>query len=365
VRKRYRALGVALVLLTGTALAYVLNGRQLYHDYQREYATYQFTPNGPCGALIAWSPPPTLFVGLYANQSRLLNLRYSSPTPQTLHITLSIPDVTQEESLEVQAAPAFQSRDFRPPLLGASTLDAVLGAGELRAEIHLSVHGAGGECDVTKPVLVKSRQWMHWYDPTTGKNNIPYLAGWVTPDAPAIRSLIGRAANRLAQQPATYPAISALVGYGDGTISPQAVHSQVNAIFDTLQQDYQVRYAEDNVPFNADAVQRIQLPSDVLENKYPTGMCVETTAILASAVERLGMRPFIVIVPGHAFLGVALGPNDDAPVTYWETSDLNGVSGAQANIHGDNEYADAFAQGHVLAVVNIQAERQQGIMPIE
>src|SRR5215467_13906006 len=100
VRKRYRTLGVALALLAGMALAYVLNGRQLYQGYQRQYATYQFTPNGPCGALIAWSPPSTLFVGLYVNQPRLLNLRYSSPTPQTLHITLSIPDVTQEESVE-------------------------------------------------------------------------------------------------------------------------------------------------------------------------------------------------------------------------------------------------------------------------
>jgi hypothetical protein len=95
-------------------------------------------------------------------------------------------------------------------------------------------------------------------------------------------------------------------------------------------------------------------------------MCLETTAILASAVEHLGMRPFIIIIPGHAFLGVALSADVGAPIEYWETSDLNdGVSGQQANIHGQNEYLTARSGGHILGVVDIQYERQQGIDPIE
>src|SRR5262249_5054724 len=141
--------------------------------------------------------------------------------------------------------------------------------------IHLNVRGDSGECDLTKRVLVNARQWMQWRDPLTGESNIPYLAGWVTPDAPAIHTLVGQT---------THGGIGALVGYGDGTVPAQAVLAQVDALFDTLHSVRQVRYASDNVPFNTDAVQRIQLPSDVLGSKFPIGMCVETTVILASAV---------------------------------------------------------------------------------
>ena len=78
------------------------------------------------------------------------------------------------------------------------------------------------------------------------------------------------------------------------------------------------------------------------------------------------MRPYIVIVPGHAFLGVALGVDPGSPVEYWETSDLNGgVDGSQADLHGNDEYATEAQHGAVERVIDIQYERAHGIAPIE
>jgi hypothetical protein len=78
------------------------------------------------------------------------------------------------------------------------------------------------------------------------------------------------------------------------------------------------------------------------------------------------LRPFIVIVPQHAFLGVALGPGPGAPLAYWETSDLNGgVNGDQASVHGKSEYNQFQQRGQILRVIDIQQQRQQGIEPIE
>jgi len=95
-------------------------------------------------------------------------------------------------------------------------------------------------------------------------------------------------------------------------------------------------------------------------------MCVETTAILASAVERLGMRPYLVFTASHAFLGVALSAKPDAPVAYWETSDLNGSAlGSQANVDGDAEYLTDRSTHAVTAVVDVAYERSQGIEPAE
>ncbi|HEV2459852.1 MAG TPA: hypothetical protein VGS80_15960, partial [Ktedonobacterales bacterium] len=98
-----------------------------------------------------------------------------------------------------------------------------------------------------------------------------------------------------------------------------------------------------------------------LSSPYPSAMCVETTAILASAIEALGMRPYFIIVPGHAFLGVALCADQTSLLGYWETSDLNGASGASANHDGNTKYDPS----QILRVIDVQYERNQGIEPIE
>jgi hypothetical protein len=131
-----------------------------------------------------------------------------------------------------------------------------------------------------------------------------------------------------------------------------------------LQQAYHLRYAQINVPFRQDAMQIVQLPRDVLTSAAPTAMCVESTVIMASAIERLGMRPYVVFTPGHVFLGVATDERASA-IEYWETSDLNGASGTQANVHGDAEFAQASQAGSILRTLDIQATRAQGILPME
>jgi hypothetical protein len=204
---------------------------------------------------------------------------------------------------------------------------------------------------------------MRWAD-AAGADNSSYLAGWVTPQANVIRDLVGRAASQISQYPSEYAGVSALAGYDEGRAQPAAVVAQVNALFDALRQTYHLRYAQMNVPYRQDAMQLIQLPRDVLTSAAPTAMCVESTVIMASAVERLGMRPYIVFTPGHVFLGVATDDHASA-IEYWETSDLNGASGAQANVHGYTEFAEASREGKILRTLDIQAARAQGILPME
>ncbi len=363
-RKRVVVLGIALAVIAAGSVGYVVAGAQLYGRYHLAYANYQLDAEGACGALVAWSPPRIVYSGLYANQSTLATIRYRSVTPQILRISLSIPRFTQDQTIQVQAAPGFQSQTFKPPLLGTGVLDSVVGSNEINAQIHLRVQTAGGTaCDTSAPVVLMSRQWMHWSDPTTGDNSA-YLAGWITPEAPAILDLIGRTDLWIEQHPAAYPNITALRGYDAGNARGDEVREQVNALFDTLQSVYHVHYASDNLVYGQD--QRIRLPQDVLSTHTPTAMCVETTAILASAVEHLGMRPYVIIVPGHAFLGVGLGVDPASPIDYWETSDLNGgVSGSQANVNGADEFATDAQQGIILRVLDIEYERAHGVEPIE
>jgi hypothetical protein len=363
-----RVATAGLALVVGTS-AYVAVGLHLYDSYRRAYGNYQVdTAGSRCGVLITWSPPSRVFTAFYVNQPQFLVVRYRSPHPQALRLTLGIPSFTQDQSFDVQGTPAFQAQAFKPPLSGPNVLDSLVGPRSRGAQIELRVRNESGDvCDTSWPVQLESRQLMQWQD-AAGNDESGYLAGWVTPQDDVISMLVGRTAEWLTDPAhrASYPAASALYGYDGGQASPRAVMDQVNALFDTLQFVYHVHYVDENVPFQQNTAQLIQIPKDVLGSAAPTGMCVETTALMASAIERMGMRPYIIIVPHHAFLGVALGTEPSAGITYWETSFLNGgYRGDQANIFGTNEYNTFKQQSQILRVIDIVQERQQGIEPIE
>ena len=362
-RRRRVALGALLLTLLLASTLYVSFGLRVYARYGAAYANYTTA----CDTLLTWTPPRTLFTGFYPNMPALVTVRYRSPVPETTRLTVSIPGFTQPQTIESASAQGFREVTFKPPLLAPTTLDALVGAQRRDAQIVVEMTADSRTlCQTSAPVTLMSRQWMQWRDSATGQNNMPLIAGWVTPNDPTITALIGRASQRLSAHPDSYDDVSALFGYNQGAATAQQVRDQVNALFDTLQFDYHVRYAADNAPFTQDAAQLVQLPRDVLTSSAPTAMCVETTAILASAVERLGMRPFIVFTATHAFLGVALGVSAQAPIEYWETSDLNGgVAGAQANTHGDAEFAQDQAERLIQETVDIQYERAHGIAPME
>jgi hypothetical protein len=276
-----------------------------------------------------------------------------------------VPNLTEIQAIDELAGPVTQAQDYLPPVVSTQALDALVGPQKREGRILLTVRRPGGEeCTLSASVTLYSRQMMRWAD-AAGHDNSLYLAGWVTPQAAVIRDLVGRAASQISQYPGEYAGVGELVGYDQGRASPTAVVAQVNALFDTMRQAYHLRYAQINVPFRQDAMQIVQLPRDVLTSAAPTAMCVESTVIMASAIERLGMRPYVVFTPGHVFLGVATDDHASA-LEYWETTPPeDGVTGAQANVRGAAEFAEASQAGAILRTLDIQAARAQGILPME
>ncbi len=364
--KKALKLGLVLLALFLAAAAYVGGGLRSYQLYQQAYASYS---QGSCGAEFTWSitpqalaatsgSQPQLLTGFYNNLPRLLTVRYRSATPQHITLSVQIPNFTQEQPIAVNATPGWKTQSFHPPML-PGMIDALATVPYRDSQVVLRVRGASGKsCEDSKPLRLLSSRAMSWLSPQ-GQNDADFLAGWVTPQAPAIRQLLDRATERLQKNPALYPGTISMVGY-DGT--RQDVINQVNAIYDTLEQDYHIRYSRITIQYGLPAVEHILLPKDML--KSGLGMCVETTVTMASAIESLHMRPYIYIIPGHAFLGVALGP-EGTERRFWETSLLGqGNLGWQANQQGQSEYTQ-YA-GQVIRVIDIMAERQQhNIWPME
>ena len=335
-------------------------GFQAYSRYQQSSIASQEHCGGQSPVHICVQSPTEIFSAYYpyyaATESNLFIVHYSSSDPITLVISVSIAGFGQADTRTVNATPNVQAISFMPLVTNQSLRQWII---DKNTWLHVHVTDAAGHLyyDDDSSLLLHSRWLMQWIAANRLK-----IAAWVTPDDPAVIKLDGQAEALLQSQPQPTP--PAMIGYANGA-SARAVRDQVNAIFDAMRLDYQIKYSQESVPYsgpgdNNVALQKIKLPAEVLQQH--SGMCIELTALLASAVERIGLHSEIVIIPGHAFLGVAVTPNN-TQFEYWDAVQVNAnVAGDSANLWTDNEYMQNAKQ--IVDTIVISDARHQGIGPM-
>src|SRR6476660_3528891 len=101
-QRKHLLLGSGLALLCALAGGYIWMRLRSFAAYRAANANYA----APCGDSITWNPPSNIYTGLYPNQPGLVNVRYRSQTPQTLRISVTVPHLTEEQSVDVAAGPS-------------------------------------------------------------------------------------------------------------------------------------------------------------------------------------------------------------------------------------------------------------------
>jgi hypothetical protein len=136
--------------------------------------------------------------------------------------------------------------------------------------------------------LLAAHQWVR--NPAT--LGLELLAAFVQPNAPEITSLLAEASDVLVAETGS----GSLQGY---QADENRVDEIVKAIF-TAMQARKIRYS--NPPASwGDEGQKVRTPAEVLDGRV--GTCLDTTLVMAAAIEQAGLRPLIWLVDGHAFLG--------------------------------------------------------------
>ena len=135
--------------------------------------------------------------------------------------------------------------------------------------------------------LLSQGQW-------TGAGIMPeLLASFVMPNIPQVAEILNDAIRYLRKWNAD-PAFTAYQ-----TENPDNVKKQMAAIFAAIC-DRQINYIVAPASFE-EAGQRIRLSHEVLEKKQ--GNCIDMTLLYSSCLEAAGLRPIIVLLKGHAFVG--------------------------------------------------------------
>ncbi len=359
--KKLTILLLTFIVLLGLATGYVVVGVQAYTRYLTGIMDSQEHCGGQSPVRICVRAPSPIFSAFYpayvANHYPLFVIEYSSSNAITLLINVDIAGFSQVQTRTVNASPTVQTVSFSPPLLSHILRNFTT---EDNTSLHVWVTDTQQHTYYINdtPLLLHSRWLMEWVSA-----NRLMIAAWVTPHDQAITELVSKATKYLPTEPA--PAPKAMVGY-DGATRKQ-VADQVDAIFDALRIDYQIQYVQASIPYGASDdgsldTQNIKLPAEVLQQH--SGMCVELTAVLASAVESIGLHAEIVIIPGHAFLGVAVTP-DAQHFQYWDAVLVNNnVAGTSANVFTDSIYNQNVKQHTILDTILINDARKADIDPM-
>ncbi|MFC1721964.1 zinc ribbon domain-containing protein [Patescibacteria group bacterium] len=298
---------------------------------------------------VTWESETALPTAFYTNSTeRLLRVTFESDQPTSVTVSVEIPGITEKETKTIDVTSSPKGYDFKPSFLQEAY-------GPLKEaqdkDIQLTVVDETGKTVVEEsiPIRILSREDMVWVS-EDGATNYQYIAKWVTKDSPEVKELVRVAAD----YNEAICGVPAMVGYlGDETM----VACQLASIFAAMQDYYQIKYIASPESYQTSNAQKIRLPEDIILER--SGLCIETTVLVAAALENLGMEPVIIIIPGHAWVAVKAYPG--APYYFHLETTMLDADVLDAMAAGeDNWYFDG---GSAISVVDIKKARADGIMP--
>jgi len=204
-------------------------------------------------------------------------------------------------SAELRETAVIGPHEVRTFSLDPELLSKAYQNGEIRQAM-LSVEvkdpGSGHTFAQQRPVFIHGSSDLYWGQKFS---NAQLLARWVTPHDESVLQLVSRAERIMPG--------GRLRGYNQvpGHNLERDVRAQARAVFTALKQSH-LSYVSSIYTFGnyPGETQRIRLPHETLD--LSNANCIDVSVVFASAMENLGMQPVIVIVPGHAFVGVKLAP---------------------------------------------------------
>jgi hypothetical protein len=240
---------------------------------------------------------------------------------------------------------------LNPELLPAAYENAEMRRAILQVKAQTAWSDSGFSKNV--PVYLHSAFDLYWGDKFS---NAQFVARWVTPHDPAILGLVSSAR--------AYLPAGRMPGYGTQRLTPKAEATQserqARAVFEAFRRTG-ISYVSSIFTFGnfSGTTERIRLPGETLA--LHTANCIDVSVAYASAIENIGMKPVIVIVPGHAFVGVRLSPTSQETL-YLDLTVLPRGSFWQAKQRASG-WLKQTPSNQVL-MVDIAAARALGIYPM-
>jgi hypothetical protein len=308
----------------------------------------------------------TIIYPLYGNQLDdfvIVTVTNRNDVPVKVVVESEITDYTTKsiDTEDIQAGETLEVRQ-NPRLIPEVIDDLNV---EKLAQVHIQV--AALQEGVEKPILdetgettVFARRDFPWsIEGFTDDEVFELAAAMVMPNDPSVEELIRQAAN--------YTDSGIMwAGYGDHVDDDDGgVWDRLEAIW-RAEQDYDLTYINTWVSFAPGSVQRIRLPAEVLEQR--SGNCIELAILYSSAAEALDLEAALILIPGHAFVGIRTD-QQNANYYFVETTMIGDADFSEAVEVAGTEFEEALphldAGETGYGWTKIWDAREHGILPLQ
>jgi hypothetical protein len=204
----------------------------------------------------------------------------------------------------------------------------------------------------TVPVRLRSADDMYW---GADFKYAQFIASWVTPHDREVERILGRAKEFTPRR--------RLPGYErdkTAALQERGTYLQAKAIYRALQQKG-ISYVKSSLTFGGhqDVSERVRMPFESLHQE--SANCIDGAVMYASLFENLGMDPVVLLVPGHAYVGVRVS-REREKYLFIETS-LTGRGTFAAAVQSAERGLAKYSANQVIRVP-IHEARVAGIYPM-
>ncbi len=295
---------IAAVLLIGGAAAFLLlnggAGKKLPEVTYTDFAAVT-------APKIEYTVQEAIFPSLYRTLDSVVTLTGSNEVGERdVLIHVEIPGFTQPYEQTATLSRQITKIDIHPPLLtGNLNLNT-----EKDAQVVVSVKDMETDkvlLQDSRNIRIMSKYDAVWWTEEMGDSNIDNILAWMTPDSANVLELKRQAIDYLDY--VSGGAANSFVGYQDYGIWENPMWNtwlQAVAIQGAMSDIALIRYNNAAFSISTDAQQRVMLPEDVMESK--SGICIETSLLMASALQSAGMHVMLIFPPGHAQVAVEAMP---------------------------------------------------------
>lgn len=322
------------------------------------------------GFYLEITPVPQFPTGVYHLMGKdstgsLLTLKVREQTgiKRNLRVELEVSGVTEKSSNSLEIGPKQAAmRLYNPPLkmdFDASKIRSPRPS-QLVIKITEDANGASKTIvDETISIEILPRDYLPLRRLIGADKFVPtfeYIGAWITSNDKTVEEFLTKAKARHPKKQ--------FVGEQDETVS------QIKALYDELKSRGMSYVMDPTVTSTQSFVQRTRLPAEVLTST--NAQCLEGTLTFATLMEAIGIKPIVVFVPGHAFVGwhpVAKDGTNGKPI-FLETTMVGGYEFEQAlkvaNARVEQEVkANHFKTGasHMLDIGKIRSSGF-GAMPM-
>lgn len=308
-RKKKTVLLVGIVVLAVVAAAITAISLSVTGSSDLPEVTYSYQ-NEEQVPEVEYEVVDTIYPSLYNTMDSIVNFTATCEQGERdVLVQAEIPGFTQPYEQKFTLGQQITQFYIKPPVLSGD-----LGLNSQKtAQLKFSIT----DLETGKAIVQDSKniQMMSIYDfilweDDFGYSNWDNFLAWLTPEDPQVQQLKRYAIEWISQM--TGGQFSMMPGYQDTGLFGDQI--QMNTFYQALavqggMSAMGVRYNMGSFSMsNSSAqLQRVQLPAETI--KSLSGVCIDTSLVVASALQSAGMNVMLVFPPGHAQVAVECWPN--------------------------------------------------------